>query len=62
MTSKRWNDRGERPRRRGDTKANVDVLIKEGVSGHYYVSPDTAYDRLSWPSCLYEFAPLLFKY
>lgn len=48
-------------RRGGDPKANVEALKEAGINSHYYVSPDTAHEWLSWRRSLREFAPLLFK-
>ncbi len=45
----------------GDPKANVEALKQAGINAHYYVSPDTAHEWLSWRRSLYQFAPLLFQ-
>ena len=45
----------------GDPKANAEALKEAGVNCHFYVSPQTAHEWLSWRRSLYEFAPLLFK-
>jgi enterochelin esterase family protein len=45
----------------GDPKANADALKEAGINSHYYVSPLTAHEWLTWRRCLHEFAPLLFK-
>ena len=46
----------------GDTpKANVEALKAAGINCHYYVSPDTAHEWLSWRRSLREFAQLLFR-
>ncbi len=48
-------------RRGGDPKANVDALKEAGINAHYYVSPKTGHEWLSWRRSLREFAPLLFR-
>jgi enterochelin esterase-like enzyme len=53
---------GDRPRRGGDPKASVDALKEAGINSHYYLSPDTAHEWLSWRRSLHELAPLLFKH
>jgi enterochelin esterase family protein len=45
----------------GDPKANADALKEAGINSHYYVSPQTAHEWLTWRRCLHEFAPLLFQ-
>jgi len=45
----------------GNPKADVDALAAAGVNTHYYVSPNTAHEWLSWRRDLREFAPLLFQ-
>ena len=45
----------------GDPKANADALKEAGVKSHFYVSPQTAHEWLSWRRSLHEFAPLLFQ-
>ena len=45
----------------GDPKENTDVIAKEGINAHFYVSPNTAHEWQSWRRSLYEFAQLLFK-
>lgn len=52
---------GGKTRRGGDPKVDVDALKAAGINSHYYVSPDTAHEWLSWRRDLREFAPLLFK-
>jgi enterochelin esterase-like enzyme len=52
---------GGGPRRGGDPKANVDALKGAGINTHYYVSPKTGHEWLSWRRSLREFAPLLFR-
>jgi enterochelin esterase-like enzyme len=52
---------GGKTRRGGDPKADADALTAAGVNSHYYVSPDTAHEWLSWRRDLREFAPLLFQ-
>ena len=51
---------GDRPRRGGNPEESVEALKKEGINGHYYVSPDTAHEWQSWRRSLREIAPLLF--
>jgi GH35 family endo-1,4-beta-xylanase/enterochelin esterase-like enzyme len=48
-------------RRGGDPKASVDALKEIGINAHYYVSPKTGHEWLSWRRSLREFAPLLFR-
>jgi enterochelin esterase family protein len=45
----------------GDPKANVEALKEAGINSHYYVSPETAHEWLTWRRSLHEFAPLLFQ-
>jgi enterochelin esterase family protein len=45
----------------GDPKANTEALKEAGVNCHFYVSPDTAHEWLSWRRGLHEFVPLLFQ-
>jgi enterochelin esterase-like enzyme len=45
----------------GDPKANAEALKEAGVNSHFYVSPQTAHEWLSWRRDLHEFAPLLFQ-
>jgi enterochelin esterase-like enzyme len=45
----------------GDPKEDIDGLSKEGINAHFYVSPNTAHEWLSWRRSLYQFAQLLFK-
>lgn len=52
---------GDRPRRGGDPEASVRQLKEAGVNGHYYVSPETAHEWLTWRRSLRELAPLLFN-
>lgn len=48
--------------RRGDNpEADCDALTAAGINAHYYVSPNTAHEWLSWRRDLREFAPLLFR-
>ncbi len=49
-----------RQRRGGDPEATAMALKDAGVNSHYYVSPDTAHEWLTWRRSLYEIAPLLF--
>jgi len=42
-------------------KAAVEALKQAGVNSHYYESPQTAHEWLSWRRSLLQFAPLLFK-
>ena len=46
---------------RVDPKANAEALKASGFNSHFYVSPDTAHEFLSWRRSLREFAPLLFR-
>ncbi len=52
---------GDRPNRGGDPKANTEALKAAGINAHFYVSPDTAHEWLSWRRSLHEFAPLVFR-
>lgn len=52
---------GERTRRGGNPKSDIDELKKAGINSHYYISPDTAHEWQSWRRSLREFAPLLFN-
>jgi enterochelin esterase-like enzyme len=52
---------GDRPRRGGDPKSNVDALKSAGINAHFYVSPETGHEWQSWRRSLREFAPLLFR-
>ena len=52
---------GGKTRRGDDPKADCEALQAAGVNTHYYVSPNTAHEWLSWRRDLLEFAPLLFK-
>lgn len=52
---------GGKTRRGGDPKADADALKAAGINSHYYISPDTAHEWLSWRRHLREFAPLLFN-
>jgi enterochelin esterase family protein len=45
----------------GDPKANTESLKEAGVNTHFYVSPQTAHEWLTWRRCLHDFAPLLFQ-
>jgi enterochelin esterase family protein len=45
----------------GDPKANANALKEAGVNSHFYVSPQTAHEWLTWRRSLHEFAPLLFQ-
>jgi enterochelin esterase-like enzyme len=49
------------PRRGGDPKASVDALKAAGVNAHFYVSPKTGHEWLTWRRSLLHFAPLLFR-
>ena len=44
-----------------NAKANVEALKAAGINSHYYESPLTAHEWLSWRRSLHEFAPLLFQ-
>jgi enterochelin esterase-like enzyme len=52
---------GDRPRRGGDPKANVEALQEAGINAVFYVSPETAHEWHTWRRSLHQFAPLLFK-
>lgn len=52
---------GGKTRRGDDPKAQTAALEAAGINAHYYVSPNTAHEWLSWRRDLHEFAPLLFK-
>jgi enterochelin esterase family protein len=45
----------------GDPRANTEALKAAGVNAHFYVSPQTAHEWLTWRRSLHEFAPLLFQ-
>jgi S-formylglutathione hydrolase FrmB len=45
----------------GDPRAATDGLKAAGINAHFYVSPLTAHEFLSWRRSLHEFAPLLFQ-
>lgn len=47
--------------RRGDPKADMEALKAAGLNSHFYVSPNTAHEWLSWRRSLHEFVPLLFN-
>jgi enterochelin esterase-like enzyme len=51
---------GGQPRRGGDPEAVANALKEAGVNSHYYVSPETAHEWLTWRRSLREIAPLLF--
>ncbi|MCQ2131294.1 MAG: hypothetical protein MJY94_07915 [Bacteroidales bacterium] len=44
-----------------DPKEETEDVKASGVNTHFYVSPDTAHEWLTWRRCLYQFAQLLFK-
>lgn len=44
-----------------DPKEETEDVKASGVNAHFYVSPDTAHEWLTWRRCLYQFAQLLFK-
>lgn len=44
-----------------DPKEETEEVKASGVNAHFYVSPDTAHEWLTWRRCLYQFAQLLFK-
>ena len=52
---------GGKTRFGGDPKADCAALEAAGINTHYYVSPNTAHEWLSWRRDLHEFAPLLFR-
>ena len=41
--------------------AETEELKASGANAHFYVSPGTAHEWLSWRRALYNFAQLLFK-
>jgi len=45
----------------GDPKLNAEALKAAGVNCHFYVSPQTAHEWLTWRRSFYEFAPLIFR-
>ena len=45
----------------GDPKEDIDLISKEGINAHFYVSPNTAHEWQSWRRSLYEFAQMIFK-
>lgn len=45
----------------GDPKENTEALKEMGMNTHFYVSPETAHEWMSWRRSLYQFAQLLFK-
>lgn len=44
-----------------DPKEETADVKASGVNAHFYVSPGTAHEWLTWRRCLYQFAQLLFK-
>ena len=44
-----------------DPKEETEDVKASGVNAHFYVSPDTAHEWLTWRRCLYQFAQLLFR-
>lgn len=44
-----------------DPKDETAEVKESGVNAHFYVSPGTAHEWLTWRRCLYQFAQLLFK-
>jgi enterochelin esterase family protein len=44
-----------------DPRQETEELKASGVDAHFYVSPGTAHEWLSWRRALYQFAQLLFK-
>lgn len=48
--------------RGGDPRANVAALMREGINGHFDVSPDRAHECQAWRRSLRGLAPLLFKH
>ena len=44
-----------------DPKDETAELAASGINAHFYVSPGTAHEWLTWRRCLYQFAQLLFK-
>ena len=45
----------------GDPRLNAEALKAAGINCHFYVSPQTAHEWLTWRRCLYQFAPLVFR-
>jgi len=45
----------------GDPRAATDGLKAAAINAHFYISPLTAHEFLSWRRSLYQFAPLLFQ-
>jgi hypothetical protein len=45
----------------GDSRTATDGLKAAGINAHFFVSPLTAHEFLSWRRSLHEFAPLLFN-
>lgn len=52
---------GGRARRGGNPADSVQQLKDKGIDAHYYLSPETAHEWLTWRRSLKEFAPLLFR-
>ena len=44
-----------------DPKVETEEVKASGVNAHFYVSPGTAHEWLTWRRCLREFAQLLWK-
>lgn len=44
-----------------DPKADVEALKAAGINSHYYISPETGHEWLTWRRSLREFAQLLFR-
>ena len=44
-----------------DPRLETEEVCASGVNAHFYVSPGTAHEWLTWRRCLYQFAQLLFK-
>ncbi len=44
-----------------DPEEETEDVKASGVNAHFYVSPGTAHEWLTWRRCLYQFAQLLFK-
>ena len=44
-----------------DPKDETEEVKASGVNAHFYVSPGTAHEWLTWRRCLYQFAQLLFQ-
>jgi enterochelin esterase-like enzyme len=52
---------GNNPMRAGNPRETAEQIRAAGLRSHFYVSPDTAHEFLSWRRSMREFAPLLFR-